>query len=82
MNRPRLTVFRSHTAIYAQVIDDSQGKTLAAAKGKKGAQVGEAIAKAAIKANVSEIVFDRRGYKYHGQVKQLAEAARSAGLKF
>ncbi len=82
MNKPRLCVFRSNKAIYAQVIDDVLGKTLASASGKKGAEVGELVAKAAIKAKINQVVFDRRHYKYHGQVKQLAEAARSAGLKF
>lgn len=80
--RPRLAVFRSSKQIYAQVIDDTKGKTLAAAKGKKGEEVGTEVANAAIKAKISEVVFDRRRYKYHGQVKALAEAARKAGLKF
>lgn len=80
--RPRLAVFRSNKFIYAQVIDDTVGKTLASAFGKKGAEVGELVAKAAIKAKISQVVFDRRRYKYHGQVRQLADAARAAGLKF
>lgn len=80
--RPRLTVFRSHKQIYAQVIDDKRGVTLAAACGRQAAKVGEQVAAAAITAKVSQVAFDRGRYKYHGQVKQLAEAARAAGLKF
>lgn len=95
--RPRLTVYRALNHIYAQVIDDEAGVTLAAAstvspdlkslKGHKGnvaaaKQVGAAIAKAAQAAGVSTVVFDRNGYLYHGRVKALAEAAREAGLKF
>ncbi len=90
--RPRLTVFRSNSQIYAQVIDDTKGLTLASAsslkitdkitKTEKAAQVGKAVAEAAIAAGVSEVVFDRNGYLYHGRVKQLADAAREAGLKF
>ena len=90
--RPRLTVFRSNSQIYAQVIDDLQGKTLAAAsslaikdkmtKTEKAAQVGKLIAEAAKAAGVEAVVFDRNGYLYHGRVKSLADAAREAGLKF
>jgi len=92
--RPRLSVFRSDKNIYAQIIDDAQGVTLAAAsslengKGKGGsnkdaaAQVGKLIAERALKANVTDVVFDRGGYLYHGRVKALADAAREAGLKF
>ncbi len=90
--RPRLTVFRSNSQIYAQVIDDTKGLTLASAsslkitdkitKTEKAAQVGKALAEAAIAAGISEVVFDRNGYLYHGRVKQLADAAREAGLKF
>jgi large subunit ribosomal protein L18 len=90
--RPRLTVFRSNSQIYAQVIDDTKGATLASAsslaikdkmtKTEKAAQVGKAIAEAAKKAGVEAVVFDRNGYLYHGRVKQLADAAREAGLKF
>lgn len=90
--RPRLTVFRSNSQIYAQVIDDTKGVTLASAsslgieekltKTEKAAQVGKQLAEAAQKAGVSEVVFDRNGYLYHGRVKQLADAAREAGLKF
>jgi len=90
--RPRLTVFRSNSQIYAQVIDDTKGVTLASAsslaikdkitKTEKAALVGKALAEAAIKAGVETVVFDRNGYLYHGRVKQLADAAREAGLKF
>lgn len=92
VERPRLTVFRSNSQIYAQVIDDVKGVTLASAsslgikdkmtKTEKAAQVGKAIAENAIKAGVTEVVFDRNGYLYHGRVQQLADAAREAGLKF
>ena len=90
--RPRLTVFRSNSQIYAQVIDDTKGVTLASAsslgikdkmtKSEKAALVGKAIAEAAKKAGVNEVVFDRNGFLFHGRVKQLADAARNAGLKF
>ncbi len=96
-SRPRLCVFRSLNHIYAQVIDDTKGQTLAAAstldaetsaqmngKNKSGQAelVGSAIAKKALAKGVKEIAFDRGGYKYHGRVKALAEAARKNGLKF
>ena len=95
--RPRLCVFRSMEHIYAQVVDDRAGRTLAAASSldketrktiKGGGNVaaakivGKAIAERALAAKVSQVVFDRGGYKYHGRVKALAEAARTAGLKF
>jgi len=73
--RPRLTVFRSNKQIYAQVIDDLTGKTLASASSLK-------LAKSAQDAGVSSVVFDRNGYLYHGRVKELADAARKGGLKF
>ncbi len=91
--RPRLAVFRSLNHIYAQVIDDDNGKTLAAASttekglgGKTGGnvdaaeKVGKAIAERAISAGVSNVVFDRGGYVYHGRVKALLDATRKAGL--
>ncbi|MDO8488044.1 MAG: 50S ribosomal protein L18 [bacterium] len=81
-SRPRLSVHRSSKYIYAQVIDDKQGKTLAAARGNDAKVVGEQVAKAALAAKISEVVFDRGSYRYHGQVKNLAEAARAGGLKF
>jgi large subunit ribosomal protein L18 len=94
--RPRLSVHRSGKNIYAQVIDDTSGRTLAAAssldkdiKGKSNgasaegaAAVGKLVAERAKAANVSEVVFDRGGYLYHGRVKALADAAREAGLQF
>ena len=91
-NRPRLTVFRSNKQIYAQVIDDTTGRTLAAASSLKldvkatkkeiAAKVGEMIAKNAQEAGIQMVVFDRNGYLYHGRVKELADAARNGGLKF
>jgi len=90
--QPRLTVFRSNSQIYAQVIDDEKGQTLASAsslsikdkmtKTEKAAQVGKMIAEAVKKVGVEAVVFDRNGYLYHGRVKSLADAAREAGLKF
>jgi large subunit ribosomal protein L18 len=89
--KPRLNIFRSNTGIYVQFIDDENGKTLAAAssseiksKGKKSelsAAVGKLAAEKALKLGITEAVFDRGGYQYHGRVKSLAEAVRSAGLK-
>jgi large subunit ribosomal protein L18 len=91
-DRPRLAIFRSNTGIYAQLIDDLAGKTLAAASclelGLKtlnianSKQVGSAIGKKALDAGVSAIVFDRSGYLYHGNIKALADGAREAGLNF
>ncbi len=92
--RPRLSVFRSNKEIYAQIVDDVTGKTLAAAssrdkdinsKGNKtevATLVGKSIGEKATKAGVKTISFDRGGYLYHGRVKSLAEGAREAGLKF
>lgn len=90
--RPRLSVYRSNANIYAQLIDDVTGKTLCAAsdlkitdkltKSQRAAKVGEEIASKAKELNISEIVFDRGGFAYHGRVKALADAARSTGLKF
>jgi large subunit ribosomal protein L18 len=87
---PRLNVFRSNTNIYAQVIDDVAGVTLASAsslkltgtKSEQAAQVGKAVAEAAKAKGIEAVVFDRGGYLYHGRVQALAEAAREAGLKF
>ncbi len=90
-SRPRLSVFRSNKQIYAQLIDDLAGKTLAAASSKGiedgskseiAAKVGKAIAEKAMAAGISEVVFDRNGYLFHGRVKSLADAAREGGLKF
>ncbi len=89
--RPRLSVFRSNKAIYAQVIDDLAGRTLCAASSKgleggtkteQAAQVGEAVGKKVLELGISEVVFDRNGYLFHGRVKSLADGARKAGLKF
>lgn len=91
-NRPRLAVFRANQHIYAQIIDDATQKTLASVstmelktKGTKtdaAVAVGKAIADKAVALKISAVVFDRGGYKYHGRVKALADAAREAGLKF
>ena len=89
--RPRLSVFRSNKQIYAQVIDDLNGKTLAAAsslgleklpKKEQAQKVGELVAKNAQAAGITTVVFDRNGYLYHGRVQELADAARKGGLKF
>lgn len=87
--KPRLIVFKSIKAIYAQIMDDSTGKVVCGSSNLKGAsgikgaeEVGAAIAKAAIDNKIDTVVFDRNGYIYHGQVKMVAEAARKAGLKF
>lgn len=91
LDRPRLSVFRSNRAIYAQIIDDTKGATLAFASSKgvkaKGKlevamAVGETLAQKALKAKVKKVVFDKGGYKYHGRVKALAEGARKGGLVF
>ena len=93
--RPRLTVFRSNKGIYAQLIDDAEGKTLISASSReKGIAdkkvpkleqaklVGQLIAEKAKEAGFENVVFDRNGYLYHGRIKSLAEAARKSGLKF
>jgi large subunit ribosomal protein L18 len=93
--RPRLAVFRSLNHIYAQVIDDASGKTLAAAstaekelkgskstKSEEAAVVGKLVAERAKAAGVERVVFDRAGFRYHGRIKSLADAAREAGLEF
>ena len=92
---PRLTVFRSNSDIYAQLIDDNSGTTIAAASSRqkditaqkgpkieKSKMVGEALAKKAVELGVKKVVFDRSGYIYHGRVKAVAEGAREAGLEF
>jgi large subunit ribosomal protein L18 len=96
-NKPRLSVFRSSKHIYAQVVDDAAGTTVAhastlspdvrgavteATKLDAAKKVGEAIAKMLLAKGISQIVFDRNGYLYHGRVRALADAARAAGLKF
>jgi large subunit ribosomal protein L18 len=90
--KPRLSVFRSNKQIYAQVIDDVHGKTLAAASSKnitdkltnveKSALVGKALAEKALAAGITTVVFDRNGFLYHGRIKGLADGAREGGLKF
>jgi len=96
--RPRLTVFRSHNNIYAQIIDDTTSKTLAAAStmdktvrglitghgGNKTAAivVGTALAEKAVQVGIKKVVFDRNGYPYHGRIRELADAARKGGLEF
>ena len=79
---PRLRVFKSNTAIYAQLIDDDKAMTLASAKGKDAAKVGTEIAKKAVAKKIEKVVFDRGGYVYTGKVLELAQGAREAGLKF
>ena len=92
--RPRLSVFRSNKGIYAQIIDDTNGKTLASAssaakdfvasgnKVEQSKAVGKLVAEKAVAAGISKVVFDRNGYLYHGRVKSLAEGAREGGLDF
>ena len=80
--RPRLAVFKSNTAISAQLIDDDKGITLVAARGTDATKVGAEIAKGAVAKKIETAVFDRGGYIYTGKVEQLAEAARAGGLKF
>jgi len=95
--RPRLSVFRSLSNVYAQIIDDAQGKTIVAAssldpdikgqldgksKSEQAKIVGSMVAKKAAGKGITQVVFDRGGFRYHGRVKALAEGAREAGLKF
>ena len=95
--RPRLTVFRSHKNIYAQIIDDTVGRTPVVASSREGAlseqlasggnktaarAVGAALAAKAVEAGIKKVVFDRNGYAYHGRVSELAQAARDSGLEF
>lgn len=92
--RPRLTVFKSNKEIYAQIVNDLDGKTICAAstrekgvetsgnKTEQAKQIGQQIARKAIEAGIQTVVFDRNGYLYHGRVKSLAEGAREGGLKF
>lgn len=95
LERPRLSVFRSNRNLYVQLIDDAKGHTLVAAstveedlKDKVGGTIegaktlGNLVAKRALAKNISQVIFDRGGYLYHGQVKALADAAREGGLKF
>lgn len=89
ISRPRVAVFKSHQHIYAQIIDDSQGKTLLAAsdikikdgtKKEKAEKVGEDLAKKALAVKIKQVVFDRGGFKYHGRIASLAEGLRKGGL--
>ena len=92
--RPRLAVFRSNKGIFAQLVDDQSGRTIAGAswlgvkksfkgtKTEQAAEVGKLVAEAAKKAGIESVVFDRGGYLYHGRVKALADGAREGGLKF
>ena len=90
-SRPRLTVFRSNKGIYVQAVNDLEGKTIVSAsskgitegtKSEVAAKVGEAIAKKCLEAGITEAVFDRNGYLFHGRVKAVADGARNGGLKF
>ena len=94
-SKPRLSVFRSNTDFYVQLIDDANGQTLAAVSSKdkdikaqkvnkvdKSKMVGEAIAKKAVELGIKDVTFDRGGYLYHGRVKSVADGAREGGLKF
>ena len=89
--RPRMSVFRSNKQIYVQIINDMNGTTLVSAsslgmetcpKKEQAAKVGEMVAKKALEAGITTVVFDRNGYLYHGRVKEVADAARNGGLKF
>jgi len=93
--KPRMCIFRSNKQIYVQIINDVTGITLASAtssvkevaelkgnKTEKAAKVGELVAKAAVEKGISQVVFDRNGFLYHGRIKALADAARKGGLKF
>jgi len=90
--QPRLCIFRSLKSIYAQVIDDSTGRTITSASSRESSttspktavsnEVGKVVAERAISQGITQVVFDRGGYKYHGRVKALAEGAREGGLKF
>ncbi len=91
IEKPRLSVFRSNKFVYAQVVDDSKGRTLASAsdvkitkgtKTERAKLVGKAIAEACTKANITKVVFDRNGFKYTGRIKLVADVARENGLKF
>ena|ERR1017187_9516383 len=93
IERPRLTVFKSTNHLYAQLIDDGAGRTLVSAStletevggrsNKTSAKkLGSVVAKRAVEKNITNVVFDRNGYRYHGKIKEIAEAAREAGLKF
>ncbi len=78
--RPRVSIFRSNKFIYAQIINDEKGETLAAAKGEDATKIGQELGEKAIKAKLKKLVFDRGGYKYHGNVKKVASGLREKGL--
>lgn len=80
--RPRLTVFRSNTTMYAQAVDDVKGVTIAEAHGSDSVKVGAEIAKKVLAKKLTTVVFDRNGYMYHGRVKVVADSAREGGLIF
>ena len=80
--RPRLSIFRSNKYFYSQLIDDLKGHTLAESHGVDVLKVAKEISEKAKKAKVSEVVFDRSGYRYHGKVQKFSDAAREGGLKF
>lgn len=89
--RPRLTVYRSNKHVYVQIVDDLTQKTIVSAstlvsggKSNKGSaeKIGREVAEKATQGNITQVVFDRNGYQYHGVIKQIAESAREAGLKF
>jgi large subunit ribosomal protein L18 len=91
LERPRLSIFRSNKFIYAQVINDATGKTLAQAsdmkmtkgtKTERAKEVGKMISEVCIKAKINQVVFDRNGFKYTGRIKMVADSARAGGLKF
>lgn len=80
--RPRFSVFKSNRCFYVQLIDDTAGKTIAAASGNVAYEVGKALAKKAAAKKIENVVFDRGGYKFHGTIAELAKGAREGGLKF
>ena len=80
--RPRLSIFKSNTAIYVQLVDDDKDITLASAKGSDATKVGAEIAKKALTSKIKKVVFDRGGYIYTGKISALASSARKAGLEF
>lgn len=80
--RPRISIFKSNTKLYASLIDDASGNTLATASGTDATKVGTTLGELASKKNIEKAVFDRSGYIYTGKIKTLAEAARASGLKF
>ncbi len=92
-NRPRMTIYRSNSSVYVQLVDDLKGHTIMSASSRElsdkksinielASQVGKRIAEKAVAAGIEKVVFDRNGYLYHGKVKALAEGAREGGLKF